>query len=235
MVYFSREGDNLFPIKDTVPNKSFPTATWLIIALNGIVFFFETTLPQDLLEQFIMLFGVVPAEYARPRHLRGLPLIDYLSFLTTMFLHGGWLHILGNMWFLRIFGSKVEDGMGHCRFLAFYLICGVLASMFYIYFSPGSTMPVIGASGAIAGVMGAYYVMYPRAKVLTFIPIFIIPFFIEVPAFLFLGWWFLLQILSGTVALVLPVTGGGVAWWGHIGGFIAGILLMPFFIKRRRR
>jgi len=223
----------MFPLKDTVPNRSFPAATWLLIALSGVVFYFETTLPQDALEQLIRLFGVVPAEYYRPYYRRhGLPLIDYLSFLTTMFLHGGWLHFLGNMWFLRIFGSKVEDCMGHGRFLAFYLISGIFASMFYIYFSPRSAMPVIGASGAIAGVMGAYYVMFPRAKILTVIPIFIFPWFVELPAFIFLGWWFLLQLFSGTVTLVLPVTGGGVAWWGHIGGFIAGIILVPFFRKR---
>ena len=151
-----------------------------------------------------------------------------------MFLHGGWLHFLGNMWFLKIFGSKVEDRMGHGRFLVFYLIVGVLASMFYIYSSPRSSMPVIGASGAIAGVMGAYYALFPRARILTFIPIFIIPWFIELPAVFFLGWWFLLQLFSGTVARVLPTAGGGVAWWAHIGGFIVGILLVPFFRKNSR-
>ncbi len=202
--------------------------------LSGIVFLFETTLPRDVLEEFIYYFGIVPLEYTRHRGPR-LPLIDYVSFLTTMFLHGGWLHFLGNMWFLRIFGSKVEDGMGHGRFLVFYLISGIFASLFYIYFSPRSSMPVIGASGAIAGVMGSYYVMFPRARILTFIPIFIIPWFIEVPAFLFLGWWFLLQLFSGTVAQVLPASGEGVAWWGHIGGFIAGIVLVPFFRRRRKR
>jgi len=223
----------MFPIKDTVPNRSFPTTTWLLIALCGIVFFFETMLPQDLLEPFITYFGVVPAAYTRlPYRTHGLPFIAYLSLLTTMFLHGGWLHFLGNMWFLRIFGSKVEDSMGHGRFLVFYLVTGVFASMFYIYFSPGSTMPVIGASGAIAAVMGAYYVMFPNARILTFIPILIIPYFIELPAFIFLGWWFLLQLFSGTFTLVLPMTGEGVAWWGHIGGFVAGIILMPFFRKR---
>jgi membrane associated rhomboid family serine protease len=226
----------MFPLKDTVPNRSFSSATWLLIALSGIVFYFETTLPQDVLDQFITLFGVVPADYIQPDYnTHSLPIINYLSFLTTMFLHGGWLHFLGNMWFLRIFGSKVEDCMGHCRFLAFYLISGILASMFYIYFNPKSAMPVIGASGAIAGVMGAYYVMFPRAKILTVIPIFIFPWFIELPAFIFLGWWFLLQLFSGTITLVLPMTGGGVAWWGHIGGFIAGVILVPFFRKRRGR
>ncbi len=218
----------MLPIRDTVRNRTFPSATWMLIILCGIVFLFETTLPPEQLENFTYYFGVVPAEYTK-RHRHGLPLIDYLSFLTTMFLHGGWLHILGNMWFLKIFGSKVEDNMGHGRFLVFYLIVGVLASMFYIHFNSGSSMPVIGASGAIAGVMGAYYVLFPRAKILTFIPIFIIPWFIELPSFVFLGWWFLLQLFAGTVTQVLPSSGGGVAWWGHIGGFIAGALLVRFF------
>lgn len=221
----------MFPIRDTIPNKTFPSTTWSIIALCGIIFLFETTLSQELLEKLIYYFGIVPVEYTK-RYGKHIPLIYYLSFLTTMFLHGGWLHFLGNMWFLKIFGSKVEDRMGHGRFLVFYLISGILASMFFIYFSPRSSMPVIGASGAIAGVMGAYYVMFPRARILTFIPIFIIPWFIELPAVFFLGWWFLLQLFSGTIAQVLPDAGDGVAWWGHIGGFIVGIILMPFFRRR---
>ncbi len=221
----------MFPIKDTVPNRSFPATTWLIIVLCGIVFYFETTLPHRSLEKFIVFFGIVPVEYTK-HHWHGLSLIDYISFLTTMFLHGGWLHFLGNMWFLKVFGSKVEDRMGHSQFLVFYLISGVLASLFYIHFSPRSSMPVIGASGAIAGVMGAYYVMFPRAKILTFIPIFIFPWFIEISAFFFLGWWFLLQLFSGTLSLSLPNSGEGIAWWGHIGGFIAGVILVPFFKKR---
>jgi membrane associated rhomboid family serine protease len=224
----------MFPIRDTVPNRTFPITTWLIIILCVIVFFFETTLPHRTLEKFIVFFGIVPVEYTK-RHWHGLPLIDYISFLTTMFLHGGWLHFLGNMWFLKIFGSKVEDRMGHRGFLVFYLISGILASAFYIYFSPRSSMPVIGASGAIAGVMGAYYVMFPGARILTLIPILIFPWFVEIPAFFFLGWWFLLQLLSGSLSLALPNAGGGVAWWGHIGGFIAGIILVFFFRKSNRK
>jgi membrane associated rhomboid family serine protease len=224
----------MFPIRDTVPNRTFPVTTWLIIILCGIVFFFETTLPHKTLEKFIVFFGIVPVEYTK-RHWHGLPLIDYISFLTTMFLHGGWLHFLGNMLFLKIFGSKVEDRMGHRGFFVFYLISGILASAFYIYFSPRSSMPVIGASGAIAGVMGAYYVMFPRARILTLIPILIFPWFVEIPAFFFLGWWFLIQLFSGSLSLALPNAGGGVAWWGHIGGFIAGIILVFFFRKGNRK
>ncbi len=219
----------MFPIRDTVPNRTFPFTTWTLIILCGLVFLFETTLPQDFLDNFIHHFGIVPTDYTKSKN--GIIFPDYLSFITAMFLHGGWLHFLGNVWFLKIFGSKVEDRMGHGRFLFFYLIVGVLASIFYIYFNPRSPMPVIGASGAIAGVMGAYFVLFPRARILTFIPIFIIPWFIDVPAIFFLGWWFLLQVFSGTVAQVLPSSGGGIAWWGHIGGFIAGILLVLFFKK----
>ncbi len=226
----------MFPIKDTIPTKTFPIATWTIIALCGIVFYFETTLPDKLLLHLIKTFGIVPSEFTRPfyrTHHR--PFVDYVAFITTMFLHGGWLHILGNMWFLHIFGSKIEETVGHLRFLIFYLICGIFASMAYTYISPKSHVPVIGASGAIAGVMGAYYVMFPRARILTFIPIIIIPWFAELPAFIFLGWWFILQVFSGTAAMVLPGDGGGVAWWGHIGGFVAGIILVFFFRQKGRR
>jgi len=226
----------MFPIKDTVPNRTFPVVIWSIIAPSGIVFYFETKLPDKSLEHLIKMLGIVPAEFTRPYYrTHHRPIIDYLAFITTMFLHGGWLHILGNMWFLHVFGSKVEDVMGHGRFLAFYLISGIFASIMYIYISPRSPMPVIGASGAIAGVMGAYYVLFPRARILTLIPIIIIPWFIELPAYLFLGWWFLLQLFSGTVTSVLPEAGGGVAWWEHIGGFIAGIVLVFFFKQKVRR
>jgi len=221
----------MIPIRDTVPVKTFPFTPWTLIITCGIVFWFETTLPPEILDDFTYYFGIVPAEYTKRRHYH-LPLIDYISFFSTMFVHGGWLHFFGNMWFLKIFGSRVEDRMGHARFLYFYLLVGVLASVFYIYFSPRSSMPVIGASGAIAGVMGAYFLLFPRAKILTLIPIIFIPWFIEVPAILFLIWWFLLQVFSGTVAKVLPSSGGDVAWWGHIGGFIAGVLLVTFFKKR---
>ncbi|MDA8084514.1 MAG: rhomboid family intramembrane serine protease [Nitrospiraceae bacterium] len=224
----------MIPLKDTIPNRAFPSTTWMLIILCGVVFLFETTLPQELLDEFTYYFGIVPVEYTE-RHRHGLPVIAYLSFLTTMFLHGGWLHFLGNMWFLKIFGSKVEDRMGHGRFLLFYLIVGILASISYVYFSARSSMPVIGASGAIAGVMGAYYVLFPRARILTLIPVFIFPWFIELPAVFFLGWWFLIQLFAGTVARVLPSSGGGTAWWGHIGGFIAGVLLVSFFLKNNRR
>jgi membrane associated rhomboid family serine protease len=208
----------MFPIRDTVPNRTLPVTTWLIIIQCGIVFFFETTLPHRTLEKFIVFFGIVPVEYTK-RHWHGLPLIDYISFLTTMFLHGGWLHFLGNMWFLKIFGSKVEDRMGHRGFLVFYLISGILASVFYIYFSPRSSMPVIGASGAIAGVMGAYYVMSPGARILTLIPILIFPWFVEIPAFFSWDGGFSYSCFPAPFRLPFPMQAG--EWHG---GDISGVL-----------
>ena len=149
-----------------------------------------------------------------------------------MFLHGGWLHIIGNMWFLHLFGSTLEDRLGHGRFLIFYLLSGIAASVMYFLMAAYSKVPAFGASGAIAGVMGAYIVMFPRARILTLILILFFPIFVELSAFVYIGIWFLLQLFSGTLVLVSPTAGGGVAWWGHIGGFLTGIMLLPFFRKK---
>ena len=150
-----------------------------------------------------------------------------------MFLHAGWLHIVGNMWFLHLFGSTVEDRMGHVRFLFFYLLSGLAANLVFFMVDPHSTIPEFGASGAIAGVMGAYIVMFPKAQILTLIPILFIPFFVHLPAFLYLGIWFLIQVFSGTLSFASHGTGGGVAWWAHIGGFATGVALLPFFRNRK--
>ncbi len=226
----------MFPIKDTVPRREFPYITWMIILLNGIVFLFEISLPEDSLKRLFYLFGVVPARYTHPDWalMFGLPLNDYWPFITNIFLHGGWVHFIGNMWMLYLFGDNVEDRMGHGRFLAFYMLSGLAASITHVAFNMHSTVPAIGASGAIAGVMGAYFVMFPTARVITLIPIFFLPYFIEIPAFLYLGIWFASQIFSGTFSLLTPETGGGIAWWAHIGGFITGILLLPVFRKKKR-
>jgi len=151
-----------------------------------------------------------------------------------MFLHGGWLHIVGNMWFLHLFGSRVEDQMGHMRFLVFYLLSGIAANVINFSVNIHSTIPELGASGAISGVMGAYIVMFPRARILTLIPIFIFPFFIEISAFFYIGYWFILQLFSGTLSFAHYNVQGGVAYWAHIGGFIAGIVLLPILRKRER-
>jgi membrane associated rhomboid family serine protease len=223
-------GFPVIPLKDTIPRIGFPWMTWALIILNGIVFVFEMSIPHDVLEGVLYLFGLVPARMAYPRQA-----LSYLPFLSNMFLHGGWLHIIGNMWFLHIFGPSVEDRMGPVRFLIFYLLAGIVAGITFFLFAIHSRVPVIGASGAIAGVMGAYMVMFPNAKILTLIPILFIPFFIEVPAFFYIGFWFFLQLISGTLSLSSTEVGGGIAWWGHVGGFAAGMILLPLFKKHSFR
>jgi membrane associated rhomboid family serine protease len=205
--------------------------TWALIFLNGAIFLFEISIPKDILGTIFYLFGLVPARYSYPRwaYIHGLPFDDYLSFLTNMFLHEGWLHIIGNMWFLHLFGSTLEDRLGHGRFLIFYLLSGIAASVIYFMVDIHSKIPAFGASGAIAGVMGAYIVMFPRARILTLFLILFFPVFVQISAFVYIGLWFLMQLFSGTLSLGSPEAGGGVAWWGHIGGFIAGIGLLPFF------
>jgi membrane associated rhomboid family serine protease len=225
----------MIPLKDTIPRIGFPSITWGLIILNGIIFIYEISIPKDILGMIFYLFGLVPERYSYPRwaFIHGLPFDDYLSFLTNMFLHGGWLHIIGNMWFLHLFGSTVEDRMGHGKFLIFYLLSGVAASALYFMVDIHSTVPAFGASGAIAGVMGAYIMMFPHARILTLIPIFFLPFFVELSAFFYIGFWFFLQLFSGTLSLSSQATGGGVAWWGHIGGFIAGVVVLPFFRRKQ--
>ncbi len=224
----------MFPIKDTIPHIGFPSITWTLIAINGIIFIFEISIPPDILQQLLFFFGLVPARYSYPSWalVHGLSVDDYLPFLTSMFLHGGLLHIVGNMWFLYIFGSSVEDRMGHLRFLIFYLLAGICANAFYFLVAIHSKVPELGASGAIAGVMGAYVVMFPRARIITMFLILFFPIFVEISVFFYIGFWFIMQILSGALSLESGEA-GGVAWWAHIGGFSAGILLLPFFKNRR--
>jgi membrane associated rhomboid family serine protease len=224
----------MIPLKDTIPRIGFSFITWTLILLNAIVFIFEISIPKDLLQQLFYLFGLVPARYSYPNWaiIHRLSPDNYLPFLTNMFLHAGWLHIIGNMWFLYLFGSSVEDRMGHLRFLIFYILSGLAANIIFYAIDIHSTIPEFGASGAIAGVMGAYIVMFPRAKILTLIPIFIFPFFVTLPAFFYLGFWFFIQLFSGTLSFTSQGTGGGVAWWAHVGGFIAGMVLLPLFRNR---
>jgi len=221
----------MFPIQDTVPRRESPFVTWAIILINGIVFLIELSLPPDALRAFLYHFGVVPARYMHP-DVAGPPL-GFLPFLTGMFVHGGWTHFIGNMWCLWLFGDNVEDRLGHVRYLGFYLICGLVSGITHVLFNPGSIVPAIGASGAISGIMGAYLVMFPTASVITLIPLFFIPYFVEIPAVIYLGVWFISQLFSGTFSLIAGIS-GGIAWWAHIGGFLSGILLLPAFRKRRR-
>ncbi len=224
----------MIPLKDTIPRIGFSFITWTLILLNAIVFLFEISIPKDSLQQLFYLFGLVPARYTYPKWalIHGLSPGNYSPFLTNMFLHAGWLHIVGNMWFLHLFGGTVEDRMGHLRFLLFYLLSGLAANFIFFIVDPHSTIPEFGASGAIAGVMGAYIVMFPRAQILTLIPILFIPFLVNLPAFFYLGLWFLIQVLSGTLSFAFHDS-GGVAWWAHIGGFVTGIVLLPLFRNKK--
>jgi membrane associated rhomboid family serine protease len=217
----------MFPLRDNTPRRSTPIMTLLLMAANVGVFLFEISLPREQLESLVRVFGLVPAENAH----------TVFPFLTSMFLHGGLLHIFSNLWVLWIFGDNVEDRMGSGRFLVFYLLCGFAASGAHMVASPHSEMPVVGASGAIAGVLGAYFVMYPRARLVCVFPIFFYPLFFQIPAFFFILLWFLTQVLSGTVSNVSPEQ-PDVAWWAHVGGFAAGVVLHRLFIgpaQTRRR
>ena len=227
----------MFPIRDSIPNRTVPVVTRALILVNALVFFFQLALPSEALERFIYLFGVVPARLMHPdwAAVQGFPGGAFWTLLTHQFLHGGWLHIISNMWALWIFGDNVEDAMGHVRFIGFYLLCGVLAAMTQVLTMPDSTLPSIGASGAIAGVLGAYLLLYPTARVVVLLPIFFFPFFFELPAVLYLGFWFVTQLFSGTLALVAPEKAGGIAFWAHVGGFVSGMVLCGLFAQRHRR
>jgi membrane associated rhomboid family serine protease len=224
----------MIPIRDSVPSHSVPVVTRALIFVNALVFFFELTLPPGSLEQFFYLFGFVPARFTHPEWAEsvGFPMGNYWPILTHQFLHGGWLHILANMWGLWIFGDNVEDRMGSVRFTIFYLVCGAIAAVTQLFMTPDSTVPAVGASGAIAGVLGAYLVFFPSARLILLIPILFFPFFFEVPAVFYLVFWFFTQLFSGTAALVGPKQVGGIAFWAHVGGFVAGVLLCGVFRRR---
>jgi membrane associated rhomboid family serine protease len=225
----------MIPVRNAVPTRYPPVVTWSLIAANCAIFLFQISLSPPELEWFILRFALVPARYFMP-FLYGdeLTPADLLPFITMMFLHGGWLHLIFNMWTLWLFGGTIEDRLGPGRFLAFYLACGVLAAVTHAVFSPTSTVPAVGASGAIAGILGCYVRMFPMARIVILVPILFIPLFFEVPAILYIGLWFLTQILQGTLELLVPSTGGGVAWWAHIGGFFAGLAFGPLLHRRQR-
>jgi membrane associated rhomboid family serine protease len=225
----------MLPLQDDQPRYSTPYITYFLIALNLLIFFFEWTLDPKSLNGLIFQFGIVPARLTA--FLAGSPkyplIAVVLPFFSSMFLHGGWMHVIGNMWFLHIFGDNIEDYLGHFKYLVFYLLCGVIAMAAQVVSDPHSQIPALGASGAIAGVLGAYFLLYPRARVLTWFFVFVI----YVPAWLILGYWFVLQFLSGA-ATSLTYEGrsmGGVAFWAHVGGFAAGFLLIKLFPARSRR
>ncbi len=216
----------MIPIRDAIRSKNFPAVNVIIIGLNIMAFLAELLQGSDLKEVFYV-YGIVPLRYSNPElaaHFTNFQ--QYLPFLTSMFLHGGFLHIIMNMWFLYIFGDNIEDRLGHIRYLAFYLFCGVAAGLVHLFTNWSSNVPTIGASGAISGVMGAYLLLYPRSRILTLIPIFFFFQFVEIPAFIFLGFWFFLQLFS---AGLTPRNVGGIAFWAHIGGFVAGLIFVRIF------
>ncbi len=222
----------MFPLRDTIPASRAPLMTYGLIAVNILVFLYQLTLPSQQGQQLAYLFGIVPARYTDPAWATAVGLsVSPLPFLTTQFLHGGLFHLAGNMWMLWVFGDNVEDRMGRFRFLVFYLSVGLVAGGTHLVTNFGSRVPAIGASGAIAGVLGAYVFLFPSSRVLTLIPIFFYPLFLELPAMFFIGVWFLAQLFSGTLALFDSGT-AGIAWWAHIGGFVAGVALYRIFVRR---
>jgi membrane associated rhomboid family serine protease len=228
----------MFPLRDDQPIFSTPFVTYFLIALNLLIFFFEWQLglqnPRGL-NQLIFQFGVVPRIDAGL--LTGTPAFApsaaILPMFTSMFLHGSWLHVLGNMWMLWIFGDNIEDYVGHFKYLVFYLLCGLAAALTHIAFNLSSKAPTVGASGAIAGVMGAYLILYPRARVLIWFP----PIFLfQVPAWVMLGYWGVTQFVNGAATSISPAAQqGGIAFWAHVGGFVAGIVLIKTFSERAQR
>ena len=212
----------MIPLRDVIPSRTTPYITITIIVINALAWLFELTLSPDVIGVFLRVYGIVPA-FFQPATL-----------ITSMFLHGSWSHVIGNMWFLWIFGDNVEDRVGHGRFIVFYLLCGIGAGMAHLVANPGSELPTVGASGAIAGVMGAYFVLYPQSRVLTLLPwIFITV--VEIPAVFVLGFWFLAQVFSAGAIAVTASThgGGGVAFMAHVAGFAAGAIGIFVFRKKQ--
>lgn len=215
----------MFPLYDTVRSRTFPLINVTLVIVNALAFLYELQLNEDTLQGFIFTWGLIPA------HFIDDPSTTWTTIFSSMFLHGSWFHIISNMWVLLIFGDNVEAGMGKIRYLIFYLLSGTAAALLQAYVLPSSQAPMIGASGAVAGVLGAYLILYPRSRVASLVPILFIFTIVEIPAALFLIFWFVSQLYSGLFA----IQGGGesgIAWWAHIGGFIFG-LIMVFFFRRR--
>jgi membrane associated rhomboid family serine protease len=219
----------MLPLKDTVPSRSFPIVNWTLIAANVFAFVWLADAGAGS-ERLVAAFALVPKRFlldlANP--------YECLTLFTSMFMHGGWAHLFSNMLALYIFGDNVEDRMGSGRYLLFYLLSGLAAAFVHIFFNANSPVPTVGASGAISGVLAAYLIFYPTARVITFIPVFFLPWFVEIPALFYLGMWFFSQLFNGLFSVMAGVQAfGGVAWWAHVGGFAAGLVLAPFFARRR--
>lgn len=215
----------MIPLYDTIRSRQFPFINWLLILANAAVFWYELQLGESALQSFTFMWGLVPAQ------LITNPQEEWQTIFTSMFLHGGWFHILSNMWVLYIFGDNIEDRLGSIRYLIFYLLSGIAAALLQVFVVQGSSVPMIGASGAIAGVLGAYLISFPRSRIASLVPILFIFTIIEVPAVLFLVFWFITQLYSGLFAMQ-GSAGSGIAWWAHIGGFIFGLIMVSFFGRR---
>ncbi|MGQ9483383.1 rhomboid family intramembrane serine protease [Chloroflexus sp.] len=219
----------MLPLTDTIPSRSFPTVNWALLVANVVVFLLMVG-NDRLTEAWVATLALVPVRLlADP-----LDPTQLLTIFTSMFMHGGWFHLFSNMLALYIFGDNVEDRMGSQRYLIFYLLCGVAAAFAHVMFNPTSPIPTVGASGALSGVLAAYLLFFPTARVVTLVPIFFLPWLIEVPAIVYLGLWFISQLANGLFSIIIDVQEmGGVAWWAHIGGFVAGLVLAPLFRQRR--
>jgi len=232
----------MFPIRDSVPQLSTPKVVYGLIGVNTLIFLLQIGMTPSEAINFTYTFGLVPYVFFEPDSAirDAATLLDLWPFLTSAFLHGGWLHIIFNMWTLYIFGSTLESRVGSTQFLIFYLCCAVVSTYAHGYFNPTSKVPVIGASGAIAGVIGGYALRFPTARITLLIPIVIVPFIFTMPALGYAAIWFAFQLLQGTWESLSPSMGSGTAWWAHIGGFIAGLALLPVFLlfapsRRARR
>ncbi|MBD2043054.1 rhomboid family intramembrane serine protease [Microcoleus sp. FACHB-672] len=224
----------MVPLRDVNPVRITPYVTYGLIITNILVFIYEITLPPPVLESFFRTWAVVPRDLTMVLEGTGVgssPFPEWLTLISSQFLHGGFLHIAGNMLFLWIFGNNVEESLGHIKYLIFYLGCGVLAALTQWFFASGSDIPSLGASGAIAGVMGAYILKYPKAEIVTLIPLGFFSTLARIPAYFFLGFWFVQQAFNGIVGLNAPadigMQGGGIAYWAHAGGFVFGAILGP--------
>jgi hypothetical protein len=219
----------MIPLRDKYRSRTTPYVNYVIIGICVLVFLYELSLDERL-TAFVRHYGVDPVRVYAAVSGQAILVTALLPLVTSMFLHGGWLHLLGNMLYLFIFGDNVEDRLGHGMYLIFYLLCGIGSAVTQVVSNTGSSAHLLGASGAIAGVLGAYLILYPRAKILTLIPLGIFFPVVEVPAFFFLGFWFLIQFVQAAFMGVSEPSGGGVAWWAHLGGFVLGAVLLPIFL-----
>ncbi|MBU0729953.1 MAG: rhomboid family intramembrane serine protease [Proteobacteria bacterium] len=223
----------MFPLKDNIPAKHFPAVNLWLILVNVLCFIYEVKLGHGL-EEFVRMYGFIPARFLYLQERNIVDVSRFVPVFSSMFLHANFMHLLGNVWMLWIFGDNVEDRMGHLRYFFFYILCGIMAVVAQAWSGPNSAMPMLGASGAIAGVLGAYLLLYPKARILTLVPIVIFFYLVEIPAFVFLGIWFLIQFVQGYYLLTFgSLVEGGVAFWAHIGGFAAGVFFVYFFTKRK--